>query len=64
MGEGKPDLHPAETERSPQGGQKDTNDLSGIKGVQKKDMEEKGKQVDQLPEEVVGTDTPKFPQGR
>lgn len=64
MGDDKRSNHPAEEGRSPEGGQKDTNDLSNIKDVQKKDMQEKGKQVDQLPEEVLGTDTPKFPQGR
>ena len=64
MGEGNPGTHPAETERSPQGGQKDTNDLSGIKGVQDQGMQEKGKQVDELPENVKGTDKPIQPQRR
>lgn len=65
MGEGKPQTnHPAAQERSPQGGPKDTNDLSGIKGIQDEGMKEKARQADQLPEQVKGTDTPKFPQKR
>ena len=51
-------------ERSPEGGSKDTNDLSDIKGVQKTGMEEKAKQVEQTPESVLGTDVPKYPQKR
>ncbi|MDO4247127.1 MAG: hypothetical protein Q4C89_14000 [Deinococcus sp.] len=51
-------------ERTPEGGNKDTNDLSDIKGIQDKGMAQKGQDVDQLPEGVVGTDTPKFPQRR
>lgn len=53
MGEGKPDQHPADTNRSVQGGPKDTNGLSGIKGIQDEGMKEKGKQVDQLPEAKI-----------
>lgn len=53
MGEGKPDQHPADTNLSVQGGPKDTNDLSGIKGIQDEGMKEKGKQVDQLPEAKI-----------
>lgn len=65
MGEGQANrTHPAENDRSPQGGTKDTNDLSDIKGVQRQDMLEKGKQVEQLPEDVKGTDVPKHPQQR
>lgn len=51
-------------ERSPEGGSKDTNDLSDIKGIQKTGMAEKGKQADQTPEEVLGTDVPRQPQKR
>ena len=73
MGEGKPDTsqsssnqanHPAEQGRSPQGGTKDTNDLSDIKGVQKTGMQEKAKQAENLPESVIGTDTLKNPNQR
>lgn len=53
MGEGKPDQNPADTNRSVQGGPKDTNDLSGIKGIQDEGMKEKGKQVDHLPEAKI-----------
>lgn len=63
MGEGKAN-HPAQDQRSPQGGTKDTNDLSQIKGIQDQGMQEKGQQVKDLPEKVVGTDTPKYPQKR
>lgn len=38
----------------PQGGDKDTNDLSDIKGVQDQGMLEKGRQVDQTPQQVTG----------
>lgn len=74
MGEGKPDTnptshstqpnHPAQEGRSPQGGVKDTNDLSDIKGVQKTGMQEKAKQAENLPESVIGTDTLKNPNQR
>lgn len=63
MGEGKAN-HPAQDNRSPQGGSKDTNDLSNIKGVQDQGMHDKSKHVQDLPEKVVGTDTPKYPQKR
>ncbi len=68
MGEGKPETsqtsHPAQEGHSPQGGVKDTNDLSGIKDVQRTGMQEKAKQVDNLPESVIGTDTLKNPNQR
>ncbi|GGL74145.1 hypothetical protein GCM10010840_10300 [Deinococcus aerolatus] len=74
MGEGKPDTtptshstqpnHPAQEGRSPQGGVKDTNDLSDIKGVQKTGMQEKARQAENLPESVIGTDTLKNPNQR
>ena len=51
-------------ERSPEGGTKDTNDLSDIKGIQDAGMAEKAKQADQTPESVLGTDVPKRPQQR
>lgn len=65
MGEGKPEStrsseqanHPAQEGRSPQGGVKDTNDLSDIKDVQKTGMQEKARQAENLPESVIGTDT-------
>ncbi|GAA5533246.1 hypothetical protein [Deinococcus aluminii] len=41
------------TERHPEGGQKDTNDLSDIKDVQRTGMKEKAEQVEQLPDAVV-----------
>lgn len=64
MGEGKPNHdtnHPATRQ---QGGVKDTNDLSDIKDIQEQGMKDKGQQVKDLPEKVIGTDTPKYPQGR
>lgn len=70
MGEGKPDTsstqdnHPAHEGRSPQGGTKDTNDLSDIKDVQKTGMQEKARQAENLPESVIGTDTLKNPNQR
>ncbi|GGO23270.1 hypothetical protein [Deinococcus humi] len=68
MGEGKPEssqtAHPAQEGHSPQGGVKDTNDLSDIKDVQKTGMQEKAKQVENLPESVIGTDTLKNPNQR
>lgn len=51
-------------ERSPQGGSKDTDNLAGIKDVQKTGMLEQGKQADQTPESVLGADVPKHPQRR
>ncbi len=48
---------------SPQGGTKDTNDLSGIKQVQQKGMQEKARQVDDLPDSVTGANTG-IPQNR
>ncbi|GAA5512568.1 hypothetical protein Dcar01_01284 [Deinococcus carri] len=50
MSDDKP--HPP-AERSPQGGQKDTDDLSGVKDVQRPGMKEKSEQVEQLPDAVV-----------
>ncbi|AZI41602.1 hypothetical protein EHF33_01555 [Deinococcus psychrotolerans] len=48
------DTNPA----SPQGGgDKDTNDLSGIKQVQKMGMQEKADQVDKLPDSVTGANS-------
>jgi hypothetical protein len=45
-------------DRSPQhqsqGGSRDTDDLSGIKDVQRPGMAEKGQQVDQTPKDVTG----------
>ena len=41
-------------ERSPQGGSKDTDDLSGIQDVQRPGMQEKGQQVEQTPKDVTG----------
>lgn len=72
MGEGKPETtrsseqanHPAQEGRSPQGGVKDTNDLSDIKDVQKTGMQEKARQAENLPESVIGTDTLKNPNQR
>ena len=37
-----------------EGGDKDTNDLSNVQDVQRPDMLEKGRQVDQTPEDVTG----------
>ena len=37
-----------------EGGDKDTNDLSDVKDVQRPDMLEKGRQVDQTPKDVTG----------
>lgn len=53
------DANPA----SPQGGDKDTNDLSGIKQVQKTGMQEKADQVDKLPDSVTGANSG-IPQNR
>jgi hypothetical protein len=73
MGEGKPETtqssggpssHPAREGHSPQGGVKDTSDLSDIKGVQDTGMQEKARQVENLPESVIGTDTLKNPNQR
>ena len=63
MGEGKAN-HPAAQERSQQGGSKDTNDLTDIKGIQEQGMKDKAGQVDKLPEKVTGENTPKYPQKR
>ena len=41
---------------------KDTNDLSDIKDVQKQGMKEKAKQIDQTPESVKDTDQGQHPQ--
>lgn len=48
------DTHPAKDQRSPQGGSKDTDDLSGVKDVQKTGMQEQAEQVDQTPDDVTG----------
>ncbi|MFC6617771.1 hypothetical protein [Deinococcus radiophilus] len=48
--------HPAQQNPSPEGGDKDTNSLHDIKGVQQQDMLDKGEEVDQKPESVKGTD--------
>ena len=42
--------------RHPHGGDKDTNDLHDIKDVQKTGMQEKARQVDDLPAERDGAD--------
>lgn len=55
---------PAPEPRHPHGGDKDTNDLHDIKGVQKTGMEEKAKQVTDLPSSVKGTDKNIWPQKR
>lgn len=47
------DANPA----SPQGGDKDTNDLSGLKRVQQKGMQEKAGQVEKLPDSVTGANS-------
>ncbi|EYB69750.1 hypothetical protein DEIPH_ctg002orf0078 [Deinococcus phoenicis] len=41
-------------DRSPQGGAKDTDDLSDIKDVQRPGMAEKARQVEQTPKDVTG----------
>ncbi|MBZ9750695.1 hypothetical protein GO986_00225 [Deinococcus sp. HMF7620] len=38
----------------PEGGSKDTNDLSDIKGIQDQGMKDHAQQVDQTPKEVTG----------
>ncbi|ACO45654.1 hypothetical protein DEDE109153_05290 [Deinococcus deserti] len=44
---------PAQSD-APQGGDKDTQGLEGIKQVQDQGMQEKGRQVDQTPQDVTG----------
>ncbi|WP_261664130.1 hypothetical protein [Deinococcus sp. Marseille-Q6407] len=58
--------HPARTETSPEGGDKDTNNLHDIKDVQEQGMLDKAKQVDQTPESVAGSDVgqTRLPQSR
>ncbi|KEF34294.1 hypothetical protein RDMS_07775 [Deinococcus sp. RL] len=41
-------------DRSPQGGVKDTDDLSSLKDVRRPGMAEKGRQVEQTPKDVTG----------
>lgn len=41
-------------ERSPEGGSKDTDDLSDVKDVRRPGMAEKGRQVEQTPGDVTG----------
>lgn len=41
-------------DRSPQGGAKDTDDLSGEKDVRRPGMAERGQQVEQTPKDVTG----------
>ncbi len=53
MGEGNPSARQGQTERSPQGAHKDTDDLSSIKDVQQTGMQEKAQQVENLPEEEI-----------
>ncbi|RJF73900.1 hypothetical protein D3875_19480 [Deinococcus cavernae] len=53
MGEGNPSARQGQTERRPQGGHKDTDDLSSIKDVQQTGMQEKAQQVENLPEEEI-----------
>ena len=48
--------NPAQEPRHPHGGDKDTNGLHDIKDVQKTDMQEKARQVDDLPADVTGAD--------
>ncbi|KQR28092.1 hypothetical protein [Deinococcus sp. Leaf326] len=38
----------------PEGGQKDTNDLSDVKGVQDTGMAQKSRNVQELPKDVTG----------
>ncbi|MFC5847725.1 hypothetical protein [Deinococcus petrolearius] len=47
------DDHPAPGDK-PQGGHKDTNDLSDIKGIQDTGMAQKGQNVQELPRDVTG----------
>ncbi|WP_161883290.1 hypothetical protein [Deinococcus alpinitundrae] len=47
---------PTPDPRHPHGGDKDTNDLHDIKDVQKTGMQEKARQVDDLPADVTGAD--------
>lgn len=54
--------HTAQGQTSPEGGDKDTNSLHDIKDVQKQDMLEKGRQMDQTPESVKDTDQGQHPQ--
>lgn len=48
------DDHPAVSGDKTQGGQKDTDDLSGLKGVQDPGMAQKGQDVQDLPRDVTG----------
>lgn len=48
------DDHPAASGDKTQGGQKDTNDLSDIKGIQDTGMAQKGQNVQDLPKDVTG----------
>ncbi|MCP2014850.1 hypothetical protein L1280_002002 [Deinococcus sp. HSC-46F16] len=61
MSDDKP--HPA-ADRSPQGGAKDTDDLSGEKAVRRPGMAEKGQQVEQTPKDVTGEHDALTPQRR
>lgn len=54
--------HTAQGQTSSEGGDKDTNSLHDIKDVQKQDMLEKGRQMDQTPESVKDTDQGQHPQ--
>ncbi|WP_104991289.1 hypothetical protein [Deinococcus sp. NW-56] len=55
--------HPS-ADRSPEGGAKDTDDLSGEKAVRRPGMAEKGQQVDQTPKDVTGEHDALTPQRR
>lgn len=48
----------------PQGGQKDTDDLSAIKGIQDTGMARKGQDVQELPGDVTGEMDGSQPQNR
>lgn len=52
--------HPP-AERSPQGGDKDTNDLSAIKDVQQTGMDQQRRDVDDLPQGVQDDTQPPLP---
>lgn len=52
--------HPP-AEHSPQGGDKDTNDLSNIKDVQKTGMDHQRREVDDLPQGVQDDTQPPLP---
>ncbi|GAA4015396.1 hypothetical protein GCM10022631_29300 [Deinococcus rubellus] len=55
---------PTPDQHHPHGGDKDTNDLHDIKGVQQTGMEEKAKQVADLPDSVKGSAKNIWPQKR